>query len=236
MNSATPPHWGSRSLYIQLPAVTIRFYGLSRSQRDSLIEGYPGFVSQKAVPVDIECQVYRLERLPKLCSSELTFDGQYAPKKVRDKNVGHLSITGFNFEADLTLDTSGESSLGVVEEKALAYADVIENYLRIIAAHKVLDHKGVVLHSAGLVFDEDAFIFSGRSNAGKTTLTRKAHKAGARVLSDDINLVLPGKVGYEAYAVPFTGEFGRTLEHAGGKEYYPLAGIILLEQGSQLQG
>ena len=84
------------------------------------------------------------------------------------------------------------------------------------------------------MFDGQAYIFSGRSNAGKTTLTRKAHEIGARVLSDDINLVLPGNNGYQAHAVPFTGEFGRTLDHPGGKETYPVAGIVLLEQSDSL--
>ncbi len=99
----------------------------------------------------------------------------------------------------------------------------------------MLQYSGVVLHSAGLVFDEQAYIFSGRSNAGKTTLTRKAYAIGARVLSDDINLILPGDTGYDAYAVPFTGEFGRTLDHAGGKESYPVAGIVLLEHSDHLE-
>ena len=55
------------------------------------------------------------------------------------------------------------------------------------------------------------------------------------MLSDDINLLLPGPGGYRAHAVPFTGEFGRTLDHAGGREAYPLAGIVLLEQGERLR-
>ncbi|MCG6863447.1 MAG: hypothetical protein LJE70_19625, partial [Chromatiaceae bacterium] len=73
------------------------------------------------------------------------------------------------------------------------------------------------------------------SNAGKTTLTRKAYQKGARVLSDDINLLLPEKNGYRAYAVPFSGEFGRTLNHQGGRDSYPVAGVVLLEQGERLE-
>ncbi len=124
--------------------------------------------------------------------------------------------------------------LGVTEEHELAKTSVIENFLRILAAHCTLQQGGLILHSAGLVFDGQAYIFSGRSNAGKTTLTRKAYRYGARVLSDDINLLLPGKEGYKAHAVPFTGEFGRTLEHSGGQDSYPVAGIILLRQGEKL--
>ncbi len=229
--------WGALSLTLNLPAVSINLRGLSHHQRKTLNETYSRFslVPPAAEVADIECDVFRLEKPPGLSSDELTRAGQYAPKKIRGKDSDTLNIIGSNFEAQLELNAAGKSSLGVTNEAELAHANVIENYLRIISAHRVLKQKGAVLHSAGLVLDGKAYIFSGRSNAGKTTLTHKAYDQGARVLSDDINLVLPGKRGYEAYAVPFTGEFGRTLEHAGGKESYPLAGIILLEQGNLLQ-
>ncbi len=175
-----------------------------------------------------------MQRAPQLSADELSLEGQYTPLTRHTKSPAGFHVTGINFEASLRTDNSGHSTLGVVHEHELAQAIVIENYLRIITAHKVLQYSGVVLHSAGLVFYEQAYIFSGRSNGGKTTLTRKAYAIGARVLSDDINLVLPAKQtcdhDYDAYAVPFTGEFGRTLNHAGGKESYPLAGIVLLGQ------
>ncbi len=235
MGSQIP--WGALSLTLNLPAVSINLRGLSHHQHKTLKETYSRFslVPPAAEVADIECDVFCLEKSPGLSSEELTRAGQYAPKKIRGKDSDTLNVIGSNFEAQLGLNAAGKSSLGVTNEAELAHANVIENYLRIISAHRVLKQKGAVLHSAGLVLDGKAYIFSGRSNAGKTTLTHKAYDQGAHVLSDDINLVLPGKRGYEAYAVPFTGEFGRTLEHAGGKESYPLAGIILLEQGNLLQ-
>ena len=141
-----------------------------------------------------------------------------------------------NFEARIGLGSQlGLSSLGTAQEHELAYGNVIENFLRVFIAHYALRQNGVILHSAGLVFDGQAYIFSGRSNAGKTTLTRKACESGAWVLSDDINLVLPHEQGYQAHAVPFTGEFGRTLQHEGGQKSYPVAGIVLLEQADTLE-
>ena len=104
-----------------------------------------------------------------------------------------------------------------------------------LTAHRALALGGAVLHSAGLVFDGRAYIFVGRSNVGKTTLTRKAYEAGATVLSDDINLVLPQAGGYRAFAVPFTGEFGRTVVHDETEASYPVAGIVLLEQAETLE-
>ena len=227
--------WGDLSLTLRLPSLKVKLLGLSCTQHKTLKESYSNFISQKVEFADIHCIAYRLQSMPDIHIEQLSSEGQYAPKKVRSNDASTLTVTGDNFEAHFEMNTSTSSSLGVLKEKELTHANVIENYLRIISAHRVLRQNGVVLHSAGLVFNEKAYIFSGRSNAGKTTLTRKAYAKGALVLSDDINLVLPVKTGYDAYAVPFTGEFGRTLDHAGGKKSYPLAGIVLLEQSDHLQ-
>ena len=217
---------------------TVRLAGLSGAQYDALKEIYPDFIAETDPGIeateDIVCLAYRLDHLPGVTPDMLTQDGQYTPRSVRREGFG-IELTGINFEAQIGLGPNPVvSSLGVALEHELQQANVIENFLRVYAAHRVLELGGVMLHSAALVFGGQAYVFSGRSNAGKTTLTRKAYDAGARVLSDDINLVLPGKNGYRAHAVPFTGDFGRTLNHPGGKETYPVAGIVLLEQGDSL--
>jgi len=184
----------------------------------------------------INCRAYPLAQPLDLPPSALTRDGQYSPRKARLPGGAGIALTGVNFEARFGMEApSAFAELGVFDESELAGEMVIQNFLRILAAHQVLRRGGAVLHSAGLVFEGRAYVFPGYSNAGKTTLTRKAHARGARVLSDDINLVLPGREGYKAYAVPFTGEFGSTLDHRGGKSSYPLAGVVLLEQGERLE-
>ena len=232
------PTWGSHYLQFRLPMTTVRLIGLSSAQCNALKASYPDFIAEVEPGVvekeDIFCHAYRLAHPPEIAPGMLIEDGQYAPRSIRREGCG-IELTGVNFEAQIGLGTDPvASSLGVALEDELARTGVIENFLRIYMAHRALELGGVMLHSAGLVFDGQAYIFSGRSNAGKTTLTRKAHEIGARVLSDDINLVLPGKGAYQAHAVPFTGEFGRTLDHPGGRETYPVAGIVLLEQGDSL--
>lgn len=228
--------WGSRDLWLDLPVANIQFRGLSDSQYRSLIGEYRNFVADiDSHPDhdDVVCSAYKLESVIRLPIESLMSQGQFTPLKVRDSRG--IELTGINFRAHLQLGEGGpKASLGVASEKELPRAGVIENFLRILSAHRALEKGGVMLHSAGLVFDDTAYIFSGRSNAGKTTLTRKAHDKGARVLSDDINLLLPATEGYSAHAVPFTGEFGRTLSHERGRKSYPVAAIVLLEQGSEL--
>ncbi|RWX52452.1 hypothetical protein VU01_10116 [Candidatus Electrothrix marina] len=229
--------WGSHSLLLSLPAVIIKLNGLTKAQIHSLQGNYQRFFCEPSPITDeycIECNVYQLDREPCISHKEVSWKGQYAPRQVRLGNG--IELTGINFQAKIISPCSHKfSSISVVNEQDIAKTSVIENFLRILTAHQALSLKGLVLHSAGLVYDDLAFIFSGRSNAGKTTLTRKAYQHGARVLSDDINVLLPEGEGYRAYAVPFTGEFGRTLEHQGGQESYPVAGIILLEQGDGIR-
>jgi hypothetical protein len=232
------PTWGTHFLQFKLPMTTVRLTGLSSAQYDALKDTYPDFIAEVDPNIeekeDFVCQAYRLDHPPTVSPGMLTLDGQYAPRSIRREGCG-IELTGINFEAQIGLGPSpAVSSLGVTLEHEFHQANVIENFLRVYTAHRALELGGVMLHSAGLVFDDQAYIFSGRSNAGKTTLTRKAYAIEARILSDDINLVLPGKNGYQAHAVPFTGEFGRTLDHRGGKETYPVAGIVLLEQSDSL--
>jgi hypothetical protein len=235
--------WGSHYLQFKLPMTTVRLTGLSGAQYDALKESYPDFIAEMDPGIeekeDIVSLAYRLDHPPAVSPGMLTLDGQYAPRSIRRQSSGMescgIELTGINFEAQIGLGPNpADSSLGVALEHEFQQANVIENFLRVYTAHRALELGGVMLHSAGLVFDDKAYVFSGRSNAGKTTLTRKAYEIGARILSDDINLVLPGKNGYQAHAVPFTGEFGRTLDHRGGKETYPVAGIVLLEQSDSL--
>ena len=235
--------WGSRSLTLSLPGTRLRTTGLSDSQAAALAQDYPGFIvgppdsdSQCSPEFDIECQALQLHDWLTPDNASLTRDGQYTPLKQREPGATGFQLIGHNFAA--YLDPSAEhspSQLGVPNETELAGPIVFENVLRVLLAHRALAVGGALLHSAGVVIDGHAFIFCGRSNAGKTTLTRKAHAAGLTVLSDDINLLLPGASGFEAHAVPFTGEFGRTLDHRpAANQRYPVASLLLLEQSDRL--
>lgn len=221
---------------MRLPTGTIRFTGLSAQQASSLLTTYARFIPADAASSeagDVDCATHPLATDLTIDPEDLAVAGLYTPMKLR--RAGVFEVTGINFKARIPVDSAhGQASLGVAREDDLTLANVIENFLRILTAHQALAQGGLVLHSAGLVFERQAWIFVGRSGAGKTTLTTKAHRAGATVLSDDVNLLLPKRDGYRAYAVPFTGEFGRTLDHAGSKDSYPVAGVILLEQGERL--
>ncbi|MDD2806701.1 MAG: hypothetical protein PHV33_14210 [Elusimicrobiales bacterium] len=81
-----------------------------------------------------------------------------------------------------------------------------------------------MLHSAGLLKNGRACLFLGKSGAGKSTISRLGAAAGCEVISDEINLVLPGKGGYRVHGSPFWGE----MRADGRPGSWPLGGIFLL--------
>ena len=92
--------------------------------------------------------------------------GQYAPLQIRGPHG--VKVIGENFIAQIPLQPGHPpGSIGVLAEHELAYPNVIENVMRIYAAYRALDTGGLMLHSAGLVREGVAYIFVGRSNAGK---------------------------------------------------------------------
>jgi hypothetical protein len=236
MDGPFPP-WGADSIWLQLPVFLAVIHGLSSEQHQTVFRDYESFVvgrNEASREADMVCRAGRLEQPLGLPPERFAINGQYSPL-IRRTGAG-IAITGFDFVGHL--DRAGaapfQATLAVAKEEELARSFVLENFLRILLAHHVLDRGGVLLHSAGVLYRDRAYLFSGRSNAGKTTLARKAAAAGARVLSDDINLVIPENGGYRVHKVPFTGEFGRRAENLSGCESFPLGGLALLEKAPAL--
>jgi hypothetical protein len=116
------------------------------------------------------------------------------------------------------------------EDGGERFPGVFENFLRVLVAYRLLELGGAVLHSAGVVKDGAAFLFLGRSGAGKTTAARLSLARGAEVLSDDLNaLVIGGAGGVVVLKLPFTGDLG---ERRALRPPVPLGGLLRLAQDS----
>ena len=110
-----------------------------------------------------------------------------------------------------------------------AFDRAVENFLRVLYAHALLDVDGFLLHAAGLVRDGRAYLFFGPSGSGKTTVTTMS--PDALVLSDDLTLVKvaseDGQLICRSSTVPFRGVFAPRPEH---ETFYPVAGFFRLVQ------
>lgn len=231
MNNVTLP-WGIDSIRLRLPASLVVIEGLSRGQHECISQDYGSFVvarDEASQTADAVCRAECMAQPVGLPIEHFTVDGQYTLHKRRSGEA--IEITGNNFVGHFVRWPAPiQAALSVAKEEEFASSLVLENFLRVLIAYRVLAMGGILLHSAGVVFQDRAYLFCGRSNAGKTTLARKASAAGARVLSDDINLVIPEQGVFRVHKVPFTGEFGRRAENLSGRGSFPLGGLVLLEK------
>ena len=119
-----------------------------------------------------------------------------------------------------------ESGHGTVRQSANPYA--IDSVLRIVHTLLLAREGGFLLHAASAVRDGEAHIFTGRSGAGKTTLSRMA-PADVTLLTDEVSYVRKSDHGYTAFGTPFAGE----LAKAGANISAPLSAVYLLVQGPE---
>ena len=116
------------------------------------------------------------------------------------------------------------SNLGCVRQAAYPYA--IDAVMRIVHSLVLAKRGGFLVHSASAIRNGRAFLFSGVSGAGKTTISRLAPR-DVTLLTDEISYVRRVGEGYQAYGTPFAGDLGRAGENISA----PLAGLYLLVQG-----
>ena len=124
-------------------------------------------------------------------------------------------------DASMLLDSFGAEFRGVRHEYAL------DSLLRILLTMVLLPRRGFLLHAATVVRDGRAYVFTGRSGAGKSTVASLS-PAGT-VLTDEISLLRFTDGCWQAYGTPFWGEF----RAAGQNEHYPIAGIYTLVQSAE---
>ena len=135
------------------------------------------------------------------------------------------------------------SGKGLVRQNANPYS--LDSVLRILHSLILASRGGFLLHAASAICDGRAFLFSGVSGAGKTTMTRIA-TPDVTLLTDEISYVRPFNVSpfnvhpvndrpdaragfssYRAFGTPFAGE----LAKAGENTSAPIAALFFLEKG-----
>ena len=81
----------------------------------------------------------------------------------------------------------------------------MENYIRTAVAWQAACRGGGLVHAASAVWKERGYLFYGESGAGKSTLSECNRRA--RVVSDDLSLVLCGDNGPLLIGSPFRGTY-----------------------------
>jgi hypothetical protein len=111
--------------------------------------------------------------------------------------------------------------------RSLPFHYALDSVLRIVHSLVLAETgEGFLLHSASVIRNGRAFLFSGVSGAGKTTISRLA-PVDATLLSDEISYVRLLGERYCAFGTPFAGDLGVSGENVMA----PLHTIYFLNQG-----
>jgi hypothetical protein len=93
------------------------------------------------------------------------------------------------------------------------------------------DRRLFAIHSASILYDDKAWLFSARSKTGKSTLAAHCSRLfDTPILNGDVNLIGRNKDGFLVHGIPWCGTSGQFCV-----ERYPLGGIVLLKQGQTNQ-
>jgi hypothetical protein len=153
---------------------------------------------------------------------EIALPGAIDP--VEDLSVrlegGRWILERGDFRAELDPDLHR----GYIRQPASPYA--IDAAFRILHSLLLAKQGGLLIHAASAVRNGRAFLFTGVSGAGKTTISRLA-PPDATLLTDEISYIRREADGYVAYGTPFAGELGQPGENVRA----PLEAVFLLAKG-----
>lgn len=158
---------------------------------------------------------------------ELEFDLQNAPPPsdddVRVRRDGEQWLVE---RGDFHARWDPRTGRGIVRQNANPYS--LDSVLRIVHSLIIAGRGGFLLHSASSICEGRAYLFSGVSGAGKTTMTRLA-PPDITLLTDEMSYLRPNGDGYSAFGTPFAGELARAGENCSA----PVSALFFLEQGPE---
>lgn len=104
---------------------------------------------------------------------------------------------------------------------------VLDSLIRILLTKLLLPCNGFLLHAATVVHGGEAYVFMGRSGAGKSTVASLSPPGSA--LTDEISLLRRDEGRWRAYGTPFWGEF----RAEGQNHSVPVGAVYSLVQARQ---
>ena len=117
---------------------------------------------------------------------------------------------------------------GYVATCKLGGALAVDSVVRILHTLLLAGQGGFLLHSASVVRNGKAFVFSGVSGAGKSTISGLA-PPDVTLLTDEMSMVRADGDGYRAYGTPYVGTLGKPGENVSA----PVKALYLLAKGPE---
>jgi hypothetical protein len=176
---------------------------------DLVSQRYDGFLSSSHPQFELEF--------------DLTSTGPVSDGDVRVRREGDAWLIK---RGDFRARWDPRTGRGNVRQNANPYS--LDSVLRILHSLILAQRGGFLLHAASAICDGRAYLFSGVSGAGKTTMTRLA-PPDITLLTDEISYLRPDVDGYSAFGTPFAGELAKAGENCSA----PVSALFFLEQGPE---
>ena len=201
----------SSSVVVEIGGLPIRLHCESPAFVRQIEERYAGYLSSSN-------------------DARFDFEIELAPPgtKSRDAEVsvtwesGSWLMERWDFRAEWNPSTAR----GRIRQTINPYS--LDCVLRIVHTLLLAGEGGFLLHASSAIRNGRAFLFSGVSGAGKTTMARLA-PPDAVLLTDEISYVTRGDDRYFAVGTPFYGELSR----AGENLHAPIEALYLLAKGPE---
>src|ERR1700688_181856 len=160
--------------------------------------------------------------------SSFDFDIELAPPgtQSKDENVRVTWDSGrwLMQRGDFFAEWNPSTARGRIQQTINPYS--LDCVLRIVHTLLLAREGGFLLHASSAIRHGRAFLFSGVSGAGKTTMARLA-PPDAALLTDEISYVTRRNGRYSALGTPFFGELARVGENLQA----PIEALYLLAKG-----
>ena len=195
---------------VEIGGLPILFRTQDPSFRDMLIARYQGFLSPSSHP-KFEFDVHLVVPDSAMESDE-------------DVSVSQQDGCWSLRRGDFRAEWDPRSGRGTIRQSANPYS--IDTVLRIVHTLILAKESGFLLHASSAIRGKKAFLFSGVSGAGKTTISRLA-PADVQLLTDEISYVREVSSLYQAFGTPFAGELARSGENC----HAPISTLLFLEKG-----
>jgi hypothetical protein len=129
------------------------------------------------------------------------------PGLLRNENI-------LNFEAGTCTGAIDiENHKADITVSSIRPVDDIDYFLRLIIAIFCFQTGGILVHGAGIVRANRAYVFFGHSGSGKTTVAQMS--SNAIILNDDLVAIMPFAHEWRVYATPFGTMPNHTPDYFG---------------------
>ncbi len=201
----------SYQITVEIGGMPILLHTQDDSFRQLLARRYAGFVDSAAHP-KFEFEIELATPTRKAPNEEVRVEMRGGTWRLR--------------RGDFRAQWDPGAGRGRIRQSANPYS--IDSVLRIVHTLILAQEGGFLLHSAGAIRNGRAFLFSGVSGAGKTTISRLA-PPDVTLLTDEISYIRRVDAGYRACGTPFAGELARVGENCSA----PIASLFFLHQGPE---